>query len=60
MSIDKLSLEAKTLYFNLGNKYIDIISIAVFCRLTPNEIQKAFKELQDLNLIETKTLIKKK
>jgi hypothetical protein len=57
-----LSKEAATLYYSLTStiKYVDLISYAVSCRLTPNEINKAIKELQELDLIETKTSIRKK
>lgn len=57
-----LSKKAAILYYSLCNtsKYIDLISHAVNCRLTPNETNKAIKELQELDLIEIKTSIRKK
>ena len=61
--VDKLlSKEAATLYYNLTstNKYIDLISHAVNCRLTHEQTTKAIAELQELDLIETKTSIRKK
>ena len=57
-----LSKEAATLYYSLynNNKYVDLISQAVSCRLTPNETNKAITELQELDIIEIKTSIRKK
>lgn len=61
--VDKLlSKEAATLYYNLtsSSKYVDLISHSVSCRLTHEQTNKAIKELQELDLIETKTSIRKK
>ena len=57
-----LSKEAATLYYSLysTSKYVDLIKQAVSCRLTPNEANKAIAELQQLDLIETRTYIRKK
>lgn len=57
-----LSKEAAILYYSLYSttKYVDLIKQAVSCRLTPNETSNAIKELQELDLIETKTSIRKK
>jgi hypothetical protein len=57
-----LSKEAAILYYSLysTSKYIDVINQAVSCRLTPNEANKAIAELQQLDLIETRTYIRKK
>lgn len=57
-----LSREAAIFYYNLSNtnKYVDLISHSVSCRLTHEQTNKAIKELQELDLIETKTSIRKK
>jgi hypothetical protein len=57
-----LSKEAAILYYSLysTSKYVDLISQAVSCKLTPNEANKAIAELQQLDLIETRTYIRKK
>jgi hypothetical protein len=57
---DTLSKEAATLYYNCKDKYVDLIELAVSLRLTPNETDKAVKELEVLELIQTKTSIRKK
>lgn len=62
LSNNLLSREAAILYYSLYSttKYIDLIKQAVSCRLTPNETNKAMAELQELDLIETRTSIRKK
>jgi len=57
-----LSKEAAILYYSLYSttKYVDVVEQGVKCRLTPNEVNRAIKELQDLELIEVKVSIRKK
>lgn len=57
-----LSREAAILYYSLYSeiKYVDLITQAVKCRLTPMEIDKAIKELQGQDLIDVKISIRKK
>lgn len=57
-----LSKEAATLYYSLysTSKYVDLIKQTVRCRLTSNQISKAIVELEELDLIQVKTSIRKK
>ena len=57
-----LSKDAATLYYSLysTSKYVDLIKQVVSCRLTPNQTSKAIVELEELDLIEVKTSIRKK
>ena len=58
--LNLLSINAAALYYNSGEKFTDLISLAVSLRLTPNETESAIKELETFNLIETKTCIKRR
>ena len=62
VNTSSLSKQAISLYYSLynTNKYVDLITLAVGLRMTPNETDNAIKELQDANLIETRTVIRKK
>jgi hypothetical protein len=57
-----LSREASILYYSLYSttKYVDLTKQAVSYKLTGEQTTKAIKELQELDLIETKTSIRKK
>lgn len=62
VNTSSLSKQAISLYYSLynTNKYVDLITLAVGLRMTPNETDNAIKELQDADLIETRTVIRKK
>ena len=55
-----LSKDAATLYYSLysTSKYVDLINVS--CKLTPNQTSKAIVELEELDLIQVKTSIRKK
>lgn len=57
-----LSKEAAALYYSLYSdiKYVDLITQAVKCRLTPIQTDKAIKELQEQDLIDVKITFRRK
>lgn len=58
-----LSSDAATLYYSLysTSKYVDAYNQAfIICKLNKEQTDKALSELQQLDLIEIKTSIRKK